>query len=159
MGRRRRPHPSNDGLGGYITGLLIWLFRPWNVTAYGMPNGAGIATGMVWGHRGVLFPPVFFSSVFVIWTWYSASPDSCASFATQVRENAKVSRRTISYSLLELARRRWGIKMVMVLGALAVVYWGTYHWVDGGETRITMETPGATDDSSSLEPVIPTGRV
>ena len=79
----------------------------------------------------LFFAHVFFSSVFVIWHWYVCSMDSFASFATQVRENAKVLRPTVSYRWIERARRWWGVKMVIVLGVPVVVYWGTYRWVIG----------------------------
>ena len=98
----------------------------WEVTVYGLPTGAGIATGMVRNHRDVLFAPVLCSPHFGIWTWCSGSPDSCAIFAAQVHDNATALRPTISYGLIELVRRLWCMEMVMMFGVLGLRYWETY---------------------------------
>ena len=118
------------------------------VAAYGKPIGVGIAAGMVRNHRAALAAPVFFSSVFVIWTRYSGSPDPFASFATQARENAKDLRSAISYGFLEIARWRRPRKILTVLGVLGVAYRETYLWVTGGEIRTTVDSPGPTEAPS-----------
>ena len=162
---RSPPENGTSAASAPVRKWADWLFSwatylsvsVWKGAVYGMPAVVGISTGMVWSHRDVLFAAAFFSSVFLIWTRYAGSPDSYASFATQAIENAKALRCMISVSLIELARWWWGIKMVMVLGALIAISRETYRWVIGGETRITLESPGPTDASAPDEPVLPTG--
>ena len=112
---------------------------------YGLPAGAGIASGAVWNRRDVLAAPILFSTLFSLWTWYSGPTESFTGFVEQMHGNAKMIRAPMSRGLIGIARW-WGFLGMVDFVCLAVVgYWKAYHYFFGRKNihNITVPVPAA----------------
>ena len=97
--------------------------KVWEIGTYGIPVRMGIASGMIWNRRDVLFAPVAFTMLFLRVTWGSGRPESMRDFANQLRENAKRLSYGISATLQTLYQGWDIIRVVFSLVALLGTYW------------------------------------
>ena len=136
--------------------------KVWEIGTYGIPVRMGIASGMIWNRRDVLFAPVAFTMLFLRVTWGSGRPESMRDFANQLRENAKRLSYGISATLQTLYQGWDIIRVMFALAALIGLYWEISKWLlalrlKTDETRrgdARGEPVANTRPTPAVEPVI-----
>ena len=86
-----------------------------------IPTGEGVMTGMIWNRRDVLRAPIFFTMLFVGWTWTPGQPGSVPEFLEQVHTDEKSTRRPISEVGLILVNGRGVIKAIAYFAVISLM--------------------------------------